>query len=321
MDGNRVDCGPFDHLELSFKHLPVTNSIERNRQRVSPHKIMLFFGLLFFLISACAGPLIKPEHNKGIYHRVRAGETLWSIAKAYHINLQELAELNNITNAAAIEVGDVIFIPGADQVIGPVPASDKRKSPQRKTVQPDIQTSSISKKIAKPGSGETVSDPATTGETTSTKDTKVKGPEIAIKPQEKNQRQQGQEPIELDKTRFTWPVKGVIVSRYGIQPNGSRNNGIKISSRENSPVLAAAAGEVTYADTMKYYGYTVILKHDNNYSTVYSSLKDQLVKVGDQVKQGQKIASLAKMNTTGDACLNFEIRQSNKPRNPLFFLP
>jgi lipoprotein NlpD len=56
----------------------------------------------------------KPE---GIYHTVQKSETLWRICKTYKVNMQEVAELNNIKNTSLIRVGDKIFIPGAKQQI------------------------------------------------------------------------------------------------------------------------------------------------------------------------------------------------------------
>ena len=54
----------------------------------------------------------KPE---GIYHSVAKSETLWRICKTYKVNMQEVAELNNIKNTSLIRVGDKIFIPGAKE--------------------------------------------------------------------------------------------------------------------------------------------------------------------------------------------------------------
>ena len=55
--------------------------------------------------------------QQGIYHPVGRGETLWRICKTYNVSLQEVAELNSITDAAQIKAGDSIFIPGAEKVL------------------------------------------------------------------------------------------------------------------------------------------------------------------------------------------------------------
>ncbi len=281
----------------------------------------MILGCLCIIFLACAGPSVKPERARGVYHLVKKGETLWSISRAYHTNLQEIAELNNITDAASIETGTVIFIPGAERVIDriefPAPQEPpaKKPPPSPPAAQPSV------KKIKKPDPGPAAglrpakhppSDPA--------------GKSMPAKKQDepkasKDEKAPEQDRIEFDRSRFMWPVKGTIVSRYGIQPNGLKNNGIKIGAQENTPVIAAAAGEVTYSDSLKYYGDTVIIRHDDNFSTVYSSLKGRLVKIGDRVKKGERIALLARSEPSSQTCLNFEIRQVNKPRNPLFFLP
>jgi lipoprotein NlpD len=68
--------------------------------------------------SAPAPEAIEPTPRRvqeGIYHTVGRGETLWRICKTYGVSMQEVAELNAITDAAQIKTGDRIFIPGARQ--------------------------------------------------------------------------------------------------------------------------------------------------------------------------------------------------------------
>lgn len=69
--------------------------------------------------SASRPAMIEPSPRRvqeGIYHPVGKGETLWRICKTYNVSLQEVAELNFITDASQIKAGDSIFIPGARQV-------------------------------------------------------------------------------------------------------------------------------------------------------------------------------------------------------------
>jgi lipoprotein NlpD len=88
----------------------------------SSRLLPIFISIYFLLCLACASkqpvtpplpaPVTKPE---GIYHTIKKSETLWRICKTYSVNMQEVAELNNIKNTALIRVGDKIFIPGAKQ--------------------------------------------------------------------------------------------------------------------------------------------------------------------------------------------------------------
>ncbi len=68
--------------------------------------------------SAPAPDAIEPTPRRaqeGIYHTVGRGETLWRICKTYGVSMQEVAELNAVTDAAQIKTGDRLFIPGARQ--------------------------------------------------------------------------------------------------------------------------------------------------------------------------------------------------------------
>jgi lipoprotein NlpD len=127
--------------------------------------------------------------------------------------------------------------------------------------------------------------------------------------------------IKFDKERFIWPVKGKVRSRFGFQRDGTYNNWITIAAKEGAPVLAAASGTVIFSNSLKDYGETIIIKHQDNYATVYTNLSGRIAQVDDKVKKGSRIAFLGKTEKKGEASLNFEIRHKNKARNPLFFLP
>ncbi|MGA2774782.1 MAG: LysM peptidoglycan-binding domain-containing M23 family metallopeptidase [Candidatus Omnitrophota bacterium] len=78
--------------------------------------ILTFIFCAFTLFGCATTPLISPEAlpqgSSGIYHRVERGQTLWGISKVYGVDLDNLARLNRISDATALEVGQLIFIPG-----------------------------------------------------------------------------------------------------------------------------------------------------------------------------------------------------------------
>ena len=306
--------------------------------------------LLVNLLYACTGHYTKTVKTKGVYHRVKSGDTLWSIAKAYNINVQELAEINNITDQKLLGFDSVLFIPEADQVIDDVMSSvSKMESPGKATQKEEKISASrpgkeglsndkvplkrdvlsprdvpkgkvaVSSKEESKGmtakSKEGVS--ALMGQVPSKQET---GQKVEQKSRERNNGGES-EKIKFDKERFIWPVKGKVRSKFGIQPMGMYYNGIKIAAREGTPVLAAASGTVIFSDPLKDYGETIIIKHEDNYATVYTNLSNRMVKVYDQVTKGGRIAFPGKPEKKGEAYLNFEIRHQNKARNPLFFLP
>lgn len=300
--------------------------------------------LLCLLFPACAGQRYGTRQAGGVYHHVKKGETLYRIAKAYKVNLQYLAEVNNIDKPEMIEAGSVLFIPDARQVMddvltsakaaeskadivtkpAPVPgklppgedafrpkSEDRGKTPVLKVAprlekekslpETDTETgiSSKFKDITPPKAVET------TGEGRAEE-------EDGILPEEQ---------ISLDKKRFIWPVEGKVVSRFGIQQNGMFFNGIRITAGEGAPVVAAASGAVIFSAPLKDYGETIIMKHEDNFATVYANLGQRLVKRDDHVKKGDKIAFLIRTAPEGALAVHFEIRHKNKARNPLFFLP
>jgi lipoprotein NlpD len=129
------------------------------------------------------------------------------------------------------------------------------------------------------------------------------------------------EVIQFDKERFIWPVKGKVISRFGIQPNRMNFNGIRIAAGEETAVQAAANGTVICSASLKYYGETIIIKHEDNYATVYTHLGTRTIREDTRVRRGDRIAFLGKAGEKEEPYLYFEIRHKNKAMNPLFFLP
>lgn len=323
-------------------------------------RLLPAFFVIFIFVFGCTHsitPSFKNSGPQGVYHHVKKGETLWSISRAYNIGIQQIAEANKITNVSQIRENSVLFIPGADHTIDftqktaapdetaedelPHEPDDVTREPRIATkdlVDPEPASSLPEKKEIKTGgkSANAVTPPA---------DVPVKAPvktesRTEIKPPDKVDSKPpatgGNKPVEnviapgkavqeqseTDKKKFAWPVKGSVTSRYGIQPNGMKINGIRIVAPDNAPIVASAAGAVIHSANIKYYGDTVIIKHDENFSTVYCHLKDRTVKVGDIIKKGEKIALVGKPeNGDGKSYLHFEVRYRSKPRDPLLYLP
>ena len=111
------------------------------------------------------------------------------------------------------------------------------------------------------------------------------------------------------------PASGQTVTTY----NGGTNKGIDIAGKMGDPVFAGADGKVIFADSFKGYGNTLIVKHNNRFVTVYSHNKNLLVKEGQQIKRGQKIAEMG--DSEADRVkLHFEVRRDGKPVDPSGYL-
>lgn len=121
------------------------------------------------------------------------------------------------------------------------------------------------------------------------------------------------------KINWQWPVNGKVVN----EPSSSRSGrkGIDILGNINQPVFAAAGGEVVYSGSgLRGYGKLVIIKHDDVYLSAYAHNNRLLVKEGESINQGQKIATMGNSGTD-KVMLHFEIRRDGKPIDPLRQLP
>lgn len=119
-----------------------------------------------------------------------------------------------------------------------------------------------------------------------------------------------------DGVRFAWPARGKVVAGF----NESSNKGINIAGKMGDPVDAAANGKVVYAGSgLRGYGNLIIVKHDGNYLTAYAHNSKILVKEGDVVKRGQRIADMGDSDAES-VMLHFEVRRQGKPVDPMKFM-
>lgn len=115
--------------------------------------------------------------------------------------------------------------------------------------------------------------------------------------------------------RLSWPAKGKVTDDFS-----EKTKGIDIAGKLGDPVTAAADGKVVYAgNSLRGYGNLVIIKHDNTYLTAYAHNRSLLVKEGDTVKKGQKIAEMGDTDATS-VKLHFELRVNGRPVNPTPYL-
>ena len=123
------------------------------------------------------------------------------------------------------------------------------------------------------------------------------------------------------RVKLKWPVRGPVTSPFG-RRHGRPHDGIDIGAKEGTPVRAAAAGEVVYADhRLTGYGNLIILRHSRDMFTAYAHSQRNLVRKGQRVKQGQVIARVGHTGRATGPHLHFEVRRGPTPVNPLAYLP
>lgn len=125
------------------------------------------------------------------------------------------------------------------------------------------------------------------------------------------------------KVRLGWPMKkGTITSGFGVRKNG-KHDGIDISAPKGTPIYSAAKGKVIFSGWGPTgYGRLVVLKHSAEMFTVYAHNSKNLVKEGDAVKKGEKIALVGKSGRVrGGSNLHFEVRVNRISYDPRSYLP
>ncbi len=127
-------------------------------------------------------------------------------------------------------------------------------------------------------------------------------------------------PTKYEKTTFTWPLKGPVMSLFGIR-HGRRHDGIDISAPRGTPVYAAADGEVVFSGTMRGYGNLILVRHWSDYYTAYSHNSANLVDEGKKVRQGDTIAEVGRTGRATGNHLHFEIRRGQDAIDPMGLLP
>jgi len=118
---------------------------------------------------------------------------------------------------------------------------------------------------------------------------------------------------------WSWPTNGHISVGFGAKPG--TGTGVLIDGKQGQPIYAAASGRVVYAGGgLIGYGQLIILKHNDTYLSAYGYNASLLVKEGEQIKKGQRIATMGE-GPERKPRLHFEIRRNGQPVNPRQHLP
>ena len=220
------------------------------------------------------------------------------------------AQLGNVTTGSGVEVRPLAAVPSSQASAGAAagssagnktsPRGDKR--PYSESALADLQKQDAPAELRPEVRPEVKPEAAKNGE-------KAEKPEKPVPPAIATN---GDE----DRVDWIWPAEGKLIGNFD-----QGKKGIDISGKSGQTVLAAASGKVMYAGSgIRGYGNLVIVKHTNNLLSAYAHNKVILVKEGQVVSKGQKIAEMG--NSDSDATkLHFEIRQQGKPVDPSKFLP
>lgn len=233
----------------------------------------------------------RKEEKNGFYS-VQSGDTLFGIALAFGQNWRDIVFWNSLSNPDQISVGQKLRVkPPSNNLAGAIsiPLENSKSGPVEEVVSGGTVTENIEMPLAKlsPDSG------------TKEKKTDYTTPNLT------------------SSLSWIWPANGQIIEQF----SESNSKGISIAGVSGEAIYASENGKVVYSGNgLRGYGNLVILKHNEDFITAYAHNQAILVKEGESVNKGQKIAKMG-MSDADRPKLLFELRKGGKPIDPLSFLP
>jgi len=306
---------------------------------------------------AAKPPAIKPAppgaDARPEFYTVRRGDTMYSIALDHGLDYKELAAWNYVDDLYRIRPGQQlrikpppgareapvtvspIFTPGqietrplgtgpgslAGPAGGPPAASEAVKSEPLARKLPyspeNVALLQRGEALRTPASPAVPAPPAPIPPPPQASPPPAVVVPPAVAPAQKPAEKPDADVNDEDRVDWGWPVHGKIVAGF----SEASNKGLDIAGKLGDPVIASAPGRVVYSGSgLRGYGKLVIIKHNKTYLSAYAHNKDILVKEGQSVVKGQKIAEVG--NTDSDTPkLHFEIRKLGKPVDPAKYLP
>lgn len=273
------------------------------------------------------------------FHTVQKGDTLYSIARSRGIDQKDLAEWNNIQDPGAINIGQQLTLsspsrlsqpslfalpqpvqPSAAVAAAPTTVPVLEEKPGTNTdklkVEPKALKLPYSEQAVAQLKGLTIAPPIVVAKIAPMTTEKTVGTEISPVAPIAPLAPAADAIDNVDRVEWIWPAKGKV-----LEPFSESTKGIDIAGNPGQSVAASAAGKVVYSGAgLRGYGKLIIIKHNNTYLSAYAHNDKILVKEGQTVAKGQKIAEMGNTDTTM-VKLHFEIRKNGKPVDPLKYLP
>ena len=255
-----------------------------------------------------AKPASRPGDARPEFHTVRKGDTLYSIALDYGLDYRELAQWNAVTETSVISIGQQLRLspptgaPSAGVPLKSAPVVQARPLDGTPVAAGDASTKTEPRAVRAPYSDQTYAQMA------------------SVKPDPSPRTDTATVPGANDEDRIAWgwPASGKVIRSFSESPN---QRGISIAGKLGQPVHASASGRVIFSGTgIRGFGKLIVIKHNNTFLSVYAHNNELLVKEGQNVAKGQKIAEMG--STDADQVrLHFEIRRLGKPVDPIKLLP
>ena len=293
-------------------------------------KNIIFVCFILFL-SSCTSKYLAPLINKNIISeknlkkskiiKIYEGDSLYSISKREGVSIRSIIEVNNLKPPFILYEGEELIIAISKIYIVRQGNTLWDIAKCYKVSVIDIRRLNNLKFKDKIYKGKKLFIPIS-DENINLECNNVSKTNIKLKNRVKKLRNDDKTNNKVYKNSiYLWPVKGKILSKYGLLAKGLRNDGINISSNKGDPVFAVQSGKIVYAgNEIQAFGNLILIKHLDNKTTAYAHLEKIKVKKGQIVKKGEIIASVGNSGKVSTPQLHFEIRDSNGPLDPLKFL-
>lgn len=248
--------------------------------------------------------------------KIAPGDTLYSLSRQYSVPVNDLAVMNNLTAPFALYAGQIVRVPNLATApvraatTTPAKAATTATKPTTTTTKSEttnVKPKQTETKKAEPKKTETAKKQTETKKANDKKSSNAvkKLPAIAAR----------------SSSKFSWPVRGKILSNYGAKNGGLFNDGINIGATRGTSVAAAENGVVAYAgNEVKGMGNLIIVQHSDGWMTVYAHMDSLAVRRGARVNVGQKIGTVGQTGKVDKPQLHFEVRKGTKAYNPIQYL-
>ncbi|HCI6211982.1 TPA: murein hydrolase activator NlpD [Klebsiella pneumoniae] len=303
-----------------------TQTIQPQPAPVAQEPVQTVNGLIVY--NRKYGDIPKGSYTGGSTYTVKRGDTLFYIAWVTGNDFRDLAQRNNIPAPYALNVGQVLQVGNASgqPITGENAVS---QASARASGGATTSTTSAQKSTAVVASQPTITYSESSGEQSATKmlpnnkpattTTTVVAPVTAPTTVSTTQPTASSTSTSSPISAWRWPTDGKVIENFSGAEGG--NKGIDIAGSKGQAIVATADGRVVYAgNALRGYGNLIIIKHNDDYLSAYAHNDTMLVREQQEVKAGQKIATMGSTGTSSTR-LHFEIRYKGKSVNPLQYLP
>lgn len=235
-------------------------------------------------VQATSAPKLTLVAQNSYTHIIESGESLYTIARKYHVTTDAVVLANGLSSPDKIFVGQKIVIPGRPDELAQKKQAAAVAEAKAKTVPLTAPRRTLPR-----------------SQVASVETARVIPATPATQPQVSN-------------AKFRWPLSGKVISNF----SASDNTGINIGASEGAAIRAAGSGTIIYVGSaVEGYGNLILIKHESGYVSAYAHLSQITVTKGDTVMRGDAIGLAGMTGSVSTPQLHFELRKGATPVDPM----